>query len=1015
MTQSQSEISYRIDRRAGQKGSRAGVSVLAPDFEKYATERNKIRLLKCKNPFKISTFNVRTLQPINQMAELTATAINNQIDIICVQEHRLYHDEINLKYHELGKGWTFISASAVKNTANATIGGVGFLLSPHAMRSLNSIEKITSRIIVATFNGNPVPSIISCYSPTNTTVEQEVIDYYDELSSLVRNTPKHNILIIGGDLNAQLGTSKNHKFTYHQTSNRNGEHLENFLIENNLLTANTHFQKRKGKLWTFTYPNGNKAQLDYIAINKKWANSVKNCEAYHSKEGISSDHRIITLKISLTLRANKKRTNDKAKFNWKPLVENTDLQNQFSITLRNRYNALQMDYDSENINVNDGYQNFIKAHDETAEILLPKKEKVKAKLPWENDVIMEKRKELSHLAQIKNKHCTRHNTKIHKQAQKELEAAYLNEQQKYIQTQIDKITNASENKQSSLAWQTVNEITGRKKATKAKIKANSQNERLNKWKSHFQNLLGKQPNVSNKPIEMNPAQQELDIKTGPFNENELELVLKKLKNKKAAGLDNIPPEVWKTGKFNDLLLYFCNEVYKGNTIQAWTEGCILPFPKKGDLSQTSNYRGITLTSIAAKVYNGLLLHRIQPEIEKILRRNQNGFRRSRSTVSQILTIRRIIEGVKARQLPATLLFVDFSKAFDSIHRTKMEKILLAYGIPKETVAAIMILYKNTKALVRSPDGDTEFFEILAGVLQGDTLAPFLFVICLDYVLKNSVDQHREYGLTLSPARSRRHPAKKITDADYADDLALLSDNNVNAQKLLHLLEETAAIIGLHTNAVKTEYMCYHQVDNPIETLNRIDLKKVNDFVYLGSNIASTEKDVLIRMSKAWSALDRLKVIWKSTLSEQIKKNFFRAVVESVLLYGSTSWTLTKKLQSKLDGTYTRMLRAILNIHWSTHPTIAQLYGNLPRISATLKERRTKFAGHCYRSTEEVVSDLILWTPRHGTSKTGRPYKTYIKQLMEDTDCHLEDLPKVMKDRELWRDRVNMVRATRPIR
>ena len=315
----------------------------------------------------------------------------------------------------------------------------------------------------------------------------------------------------------------------------------------------------------------------------------------------------------------------------------------------------------------------------------------------------------------------------------------------------------------------------------------------------------------------------------------------KLKNKKAAGLDEIPPEVWKTGKFNDLLLYYCNSVYKEHVIQPWTEGCILPFPKKGDLSLTNNYRGITLTSIAAEIYNTLLLNRIQPEIEKVLRRNQNGFRKSRSTVGQILTVRRIIEGVKAKSLPATLLFVDFSKAFDSVHREKMEKILFSYGIPKETVTAIMILYKNTKSMVRSPDGDTEFFDILAGVLQGDTLAPFLFVICLYYVLRTSVDKFSEYGFRLEPKKSRRYPAKIITYADYADVLALLSDNFNHAHETLHLLENSAAVIGLHVNATKTEYMSYNQ-DGPIETLNKTTLKKVEDFVYLGSNIASTEKD-----------------------------------------------------------------------------------------------------------------------------------------------------------------------------
>ena len=142
------------------------------------------------------------------------------------------------------------------------------------------------------------------------------------------------------------------------------------------------------------------------------------------------------------------------------------------------------------------------------------------------------------------------------------------------------------------------------------------------------------------------------------------------------------------------------------------------------------------------------------------------------------------------------------------------------------------------------------------MLRGDTLAPFLFVICLDYVLRISIDKSNEYGLTLELARSRRFDAKKITDAHYADDLALLSDNSYNAQKLLHILKKSAAFIGLHVNATETEYKCYNQ-DGAIETLNKTLLKKIGDFVYLRSNIASTEKDVLIRVSKACSAIERL--------------------------------------------------------------------------------------------------------------------------------------------------------------
>ena len=181
--------------------------------------------------------------------------------------------------------------------------------------------------------------------------------------------------------------------------------------------------------------------------------------------------------------------------------------------------------------------------------------------------------------------------------------------------------------------------------------------------------------------------------------------------------------------------------------------------KKGDLGLAKNYRGITLTSIAAKICNTLLRNRIEPKIDIILRKNQNGFRRNRSTTSQILTIRRILEGVRAKNQQSTLLFVDFTKAFDSIHRGMMEQIQLAYGLPKETVTAITIIYRNTKVKVRSPDRDTEYFDIVAGVLQGNTLAPYLFIICLDYELRTSIDKIKANGFELTKKRSRRYPAK----------------------------------------------------------------------------------------------------------------------------------------------------------------------------------------------------------------------------------------------------------------
>ena len=276
-----------------------------------------------------------------------------------------------------------------------------------------------------------------------------------------------------------------------------------------------------------------------------------------------------------------------------------------------------------------------------------------------------------------------------------------------------------------------------------------------------------------------------------------------------------------------------------------------------------------------------------------------------------MTIRRILEGVRAKNPQATLLFVDFTKAFDYIHRGKMEQILLAYDIPKETVAAIMILYRNTKVKVHSPDGDTEYFNIVAGVLQGDTLAPYLFIICLDYMLRTSINKIRENGFELTKKRSRRYLAKTITNTDYADDIALLANTPNQAKTLLHSSEQAAAGIGLHVNAYKTEYMCCNQAGN-ISTLDGTSLKLVDKFTYLGSSVSSTEKDINTRITKAWTAIDKLIVIWKSDLTNKMKRSYFQAAVVSILLYGCTTWTLTKRLEKKLDSNYTRMLWAILN-------------------------------------------------------------------------------------------------------
>ena len=242
----------------------------------------------------------------------------------------------------------------------------------------------------------------------------------------------------------------------------------------------------------------------------------------------------------------------------------------------NRFETLQEK--TEKSTPNDEYENFVNAHLEAAAKYIPTKIKTKYRVPWETLAVREKRALVKTASKNYRKNPTNTNALKLKTAQYQLAGIYIKEQTECIQNQIDKIRDSVEDRQSRIAWQTINEVSRRKNTAKAKLKAANQQERIKLWKQHFENLLGNPPKITHEPITRIISKQ-LDIKLGPFTQEELDSVLRKIKNRKAAGLDEIPPEVWKTRQFDDILLRHCNAVYNQNPIDRWMKGCILPFPK----------------------------------------------------------------------------------------------------------------------------------------------------------------------------------------------------------------------------------------------------------------------------------------------------------------------------------------------------------------------------------------------------------------------------------------------------
>ena len=185
----------------------------------------------------------------------------------------------------------------------------------------------------------------------------------------------------------------------------------------------------------------------------------------------------------------------------------------------------------------------------------------------------------------------------------------------------------------------------------------------------------------------------------------------------------------------------CNRAYHGDIPDMLLKGAILPFPKKGDLSSAPNNRGVTLMVVGAKIFNRMLLDRFLLHIDPKLRNSQNGFRKGRSTVSQMHTLRRVVERIKSKNLPAIVTFVDFRKVFDSMNKGKLMEILRAYGVPAEIVDAVNMMNTNPTAQVLSPEGDAEFGEHWLE-FSTETIWRHLFIIALDYAMRQAIGNER---------------------------------------------------------------------------------------------------------------------------------------------------------------------------------------------------------------------------------------------------------------------------------
>ena len=622
--------------------------------------------------------------------------------------------------------------------------------------------------------------------------------------------------------------------------------------------------------------------INYILVKQHWHSSIHDTRAYWcSIDTAKSDHALVVSKIKLHFKITRPKT--KALRFKTHLLKLPNVCNQFNAVLESKLQNL------DNSSVNEICSSIKDSIIKTASQVLGKKHQTFS--AWISSQTLDL---------IQRRHLLpRHLRPERSLLDKEIKMSLKNDRENYWSSIASKMEFANAVGDSRQLYQLIRQASG-KNPSHISGSINDPNgnsisntkDKLTCWKDHFCKVLN--PEVTNNhqilpEIDLNT--ETFDCNILPPSTNEIISAIDKLRANKAAGEDELIPEFFKASKHvivNHLKILF-DEIWKNESIpSSWSCSVLIPIFKKGSPSECCNYRGISLLDIGLKILESVLLNRFKDIREQHMRENQAGFRSGRGCVDQIFTLRLILSNRHEFLQPSIVTFVDFKSAFDSISRDSLWNIMFNKGIPQKLINVFKGIYAKTSATVHVYNDNSEPFDILSGVRQGAIASPVLFNFIIDWVMEKAVSHCYNNNISIGFPATADH----ITDLGYADDLALLSQDETSMQFFLDSVVYFGSQVGLIVNPSKCKVL-HSSVTCPNLLINGNALENVDNFCYLARKIASdggSDNDINIRIGKASSVFNSLKncLFSRSDISLQLKFRVFCASVRSVLLYGCES-------------------------------------------------------------------------------------------------------------------------------
>ena len=976
-------------------------------------------LLTTKTKTRIGTWNIRTLMETGKSSQVCREMHRYNLKILGLCETRW----IGTGRIRLTSGDTIIYSGQAEGQPH--MHGVALLMTPEATRALLSWEPVSPRILTARFysKGRKV-TIIQCYAPTNTADIADKEEFYEQIQAIIDKTPKRDLKILMGDLNAKVGSDNTNKeFIMGKhgigEQNENGEFFTDFCAFNDLVIGGTIFPHKTIHKTTWISPDGKtENQIDHITIGRKWRRSLHDVRVKRGADA-ASDHHLVVATLLIKLKA----YNDQArrplhKFNVHSLKEK-EKKEEFKIELRNKFSVLSLLPEE---TVEEQWHSLREVWTTTCNTILGKKTRQhKEWLTTGTWTLIADRKHLKHqISQTQEQEKKKELQARYWEINRQVKRSARKDKRNFIEELTEEAETAAGQRNMKRVYDITRTLSGKNSNPSRPVKDKNGNTisdadgQRARWAEHFKETLNRPPPPT--PPDIPPPTELLDININPPTKAEITKAIKSLKSGKAAGPDGIPPEALKadTQTSTDMLYPLLHKIWEQERVpEDWKKGHLVKLSKKGDLSSCNNWRGIMLLSVPGKVLTRIILERLKTALDKTLRDEQAGFRQDRSCTDHIATLRIIIEQSLEWQTPLYTVFVDFQKAFDSVDRDVIWRLMYHYGFPPKFVTIIQQLYEHATCQVIHDGKLTEPFTVQTGVRQGCLLSPTIFLMVVDWVMRQSTAGQRT-GIQWTFT-------KQLEDLDFADDISLLSHKQQDAQEKLCRVAEEAEKTGLQINIGKTEIMRVNNKQQDPVRLHQEDIKEVDKFVYLGSIISKdggTDEDIKCRINKARYAFNTLRPIWRSTaLSLHNKIRIFNTNVKSVLLYGSETWRVTKTNTHKLQTFTNRCLRNILNIRWPEVLPNEQLWDRMRQtpIETEIKKRKWGWIGHTLRKpASNVTKQALDWNPQ-GKRKVGRPKQTWRRSVdteVKATGMTWAELRRSCQNRVRWKGVVEALCSTR---